>query len=685
MADKKDTLGGLNDAVETLNKDNAQAGVQSNEILGNIDAGIRDLYSINSQMLEMVSAIQQSLAPDAFGAAQSTETAREEGAPIVGGPSDASTVQTPPGEKKGFGMLALAGAAVAGGVAAIIAGLSGLLDFDADKIKQKVVTLLSIKDEVAGGSLLQLIGEGGAFALAMGGIGAGLAAFGIGAAVAGGGMALADWTTGGDWAQQIKDSVVVLLSIKDELGGNLDMIMSGGSFALAMAGVGAGLAAFGAGAFVAGAGLSFSDWASGGEWAGGIKDAVITLLSIKDSLGGNLDMLADGGAFMLAMTGIGAGLVAFSAGQAAAAIAQFVSDENWTETIKNNVKNLISITDEEISPEKAAVFSDTMGTMAAGLLKFSGGNFLSSLLDGAAAVVNFISGGEGPVQQMLNVAERQEDLNKGADALDRIRYALRGLGELRFDGGDLGIEDFAEDLLKAVPLIETAIMGGKIDGGILPWADDIEFKGLASGDINYEDAVRNIAALRSALGQSVGGATGEGAVVQTGAPTMTVPVPPDTGSGLSSSSSESGLPTEHKPPYSGREIARRAIALGRAMGIYRPGSYTSNGTVPVSINGQEVPHSLYTDDEIAMINAERQTRASMNNTSANLIPTRQSGQSLQSAQAEANANAGQGNGGNAIVQQNIAPNTVNNASTTNLATRTQHHKPDDLDLLGTVY
>ena len=148
MADK-DSIGGLNEAVETLNKDNHQDSIQSNQVLGDISATMQDVYSINSQMLEVMTAIQQSLAPDAFGAAQSTETAREgAGAPVVGGPADASTVQSSGGGGKGFGMLGRM-LAVAGGVAGIIAGLAGLLDFDADKVKEKVKTLLSIKDEVA--------------------------------------------------------------------------------------------------------------------------------------------------------------------------------------------------------------------------------------------------------------------------------------------------------------------------------------------------------------------------------------------------------------------------------------------------------------------------------------------------------------------------------------------------------
>ena len=94
---------------------------------------------------------------------------------------------------------------------------------------------------------------------------------------------------------------------------------------------------------------------------------------------------------------------------------------------------------------------------------------------------------------------------------------------------------------------------------------------------------------------------------------------------------------------------------------------------------------IYTNDEIDRINGARTMRASMNNTDANLIPTRQTGEQLQGAQAEANANAGTNAGGNAVVQQNIAPNTINNANNTNIATRTQHHKSDDRELLVGVY
>lgn len=669
MADKKDTIGGLSDAVETLNKDNASSGIEGNQILGNIESGIQDLYAVNSQMLEAMSAIQASLAPDAFGAAQSTETEREEGTPIVGGPAEQSTVQAPGGEqKKGFGMLALAGAAVAGGVAGIIAGLAGLLDFDAEKVKQKVVTLLSIKDEVADGSLLKMLGETGTFALAMGGIGVGLAAFGVGAAVGGGGLAFADWVGGEDWAQSIKDSVVTLLSIKDELGGNIDMLMDSGTFAAAMTGVGLGLAAFGAGAFVGGGGLGFAEWAGGDDWSEKIKEHVVTLLSIKDELGDNLDMLADGGAFMLTMTGIGLGLAAFGIGSAAAglgeAVAKFSSGENWSENVVEHVKTLSSVTDE-VDEAKAEQFSSTMGKMAAGLLKFSGGNFLSSIMDAGASLMNFLSGNESPIEQMMKVADKSDELHKGADALDRIRDALSNLSGLNFDAGGFDISGLTDDLMNSIPALELAIQGGTVGEGF--FSSGTEIKGLASPDIDYEAAVARINSLREALG----GASASD--VQSTQPVAQTAVPADTGASITGSTDTTIVDTgDLTLPYNSREKKLRAKQLAKALGMGSASTATFEAGIPTTVDGVEVPTYLYTNDEIDRINGARTMRASMNNTDANLIPVRQSGEDLRTAQAEANANSGTSEAPT-IIQSNVSPNTVNNQSTTNVASRTQHH------------
>jgi hypothetical protein len=678
MADK-DSIGGLNEAVETLNKDNHQDSIQSNQVLGDISATMQDVYSINSQMLEVMTAIQQSLAPDAFGAAQATETSREgAGAPVVGGPADASAVQSSGGGGGGFGMLALAGAAVAGGVAGIIAGLAGLLDFDADKVKEKVKTLLSIKDEVADGSLLKMLGESGTFALAMGGIGFGLAAFGLGAAVMGGGMALADWTGGENWSQKIKDHVVTLMSIKDALGGNLDFLASGGTFALAMTGVGAGIAAFGLGAAVMGAGMSLSDWMGGENWSQTIKDHVITLMSIDDALGGAGSFIGESATFLLAMGGIGAGLAAFGIGSAIGglgeAVAKFTSGENWSENVVNHVKTLASVSDE-VDIEKAKTFAETMTIMGKGLATFGASEFLGAITSAGAKLVNFLSGNESPIEQMMKIADNSYDLEVGAASLEKIQSALAGLGSLNFDGSDLGLKEFAEDLVESIPAIEKAIMGGKIDGGLF-FGDDVEFKGLASPDIDFESAIARIAQLKQALGGGMGGGS-----ETTPASTATA-VPASTGSIAGGGDMQVVEADGLTLPYNSSEKMRRSKQLAKALGLGSASRATFEAGIPTNIDGVDVPTYLYTDAEIDHINASRDVRAAMNNTTPTFIPTRQSGENLQMAQSEANAND-QGTGdGTVAVQNNIAPNTVNNASTTNLASRNEHHNEQKYKLMG---
>ena len=438
-------IASLADAIESLKIEVQSTGGQQIAFLDSIALDMSGMLDNSNTMVEELRLLREALAPDnAFERAGQTEREREAGLSGQNVTPDQQAIKPIKSGVSGKGMLM--GAALVGGVAALLATFSGLLDFDADKLVGKIKTLMSLKDEVADGSLLKLLAEGGVLIAVLGGIGLALGAFGVGAAVAGGGMAFADWANDGkDWSQAIVDHVVTLLSIKDQLGGNLEMLKDGFAFTLAMTGVGLGLAAFGAGAFVAGAGMGFSDWAGGKNWSQKIKDHVITLLSIKDELGGNWDMLKSSGAFALAMggvgaglaavglgmavagatltladwmagdwsqkikdhviillsisdalggakafigeaatfaaamTGIGLGLAAFSAGQAAAAVAKFISSDDWTQTIKDNVKNLLSITSEGYDQKKADEFSSVMGTISAGLIKFSGGNLVSSL------------------------------------------------------------------------------------------------------------------------------------------------------------------------------------------------------------------------------------------------------------------------------------------------------------------
>ena len=556
-------IASLAEAIEHLKIEVQSTGGQQIVFLDSLSVNMEDLVSTSSLMLAELIAIKDALAPDnAFERVQQKEREREADISGQNVTPDQQAIKPVKSGMSGKGMLM--GAALVGGIGALLATFSGLLDFDADKLVGKVKTLLSLKDEVADGSMLKLLAEGGTLALVLGGIGLALGAFGLGAAVAGGGMALADWAGGGNWSQAIVDHVVTLLSIKDQLGGNLEMLKDGFAFTLAMTGVGLGLAAFGAGAFVGGGGLGFADWAAGDNWSEKIKNHVVTLLSIKDELGGNWEMLKSGFAFGLAMgglgaglaalgigmavagatlsladwmagdwsqqikdhvivllsisdalggakafigesavfaaamTGIGFGLAAFSVGQAASAVAMFISKDDWAQTIKDNVHTLLSITTAGFDQKKADEFSSVMGTVSAGLLKFSGGSFGSAFLEAGANILNFLSGGKSPIEQMMEVGNNAGKLNKGADALDRIQIALGKLSGLKFSGSKLGITEMAEDLLNAIPAIETAINGGTVGEGWI--SEGTKIKGLASGDIKFDEAAKNITLLRESLG-----------------------------------------------------------------------------------------------------------------------------------------------------------------------------------------
>jgi hypothetical protein len=111
----------------------------------------------------------------------------------------------------------------------------------ADSIRDNVVTLLSIPDAVGGNN--KMLFESGEIAFALGGLGVGIGLFGLGSIAAGAGDAIGNFTSA-NWAQNIKDNVLTLLSIADAAGGDLSMLFRSGTVAAALTGLGVGLTVF---------------------------------------------------------------------------------------------------------------------------------------------------------------------------------------------------------------------------------------------------------------------------------------------------------------------------------------------------------------------------------------------------------------------------------------------------------
>jgi hypothetical protein len=462
----------------------------------------------------------------------------------------------------GIGLAAFGvGAAAAGGAQGVLEHF-GQGDWP-EKVKQNVVTLLSISDELGGN--LSLLADGGAFTLAMTGIGIGLGVFGAGSAIAGAAEGLATFTAGDDWSQQIKDHVVTLMSISDELGGSLAFIGDSATFLLAMTGIAAGLAVFGAGSTVAGAAEGLASFTAGDDWSQQIKDHVLTLLSIGDELGGNVSLLADSGTFVAAMTGIGAGLAVFSAGEAAAGLAQFVTGEDWSQQIVDHVKTLLSIAElpglgadttrlalalggigaglaafsigqgaagvaeaiskflseedfadkikrqvetllsitDDADPERAQAFISTMAAISNGLTDFAGGQFVGTLGNAATAILGMF-GVDSPFDQIMDIADKSEDLERGADALVKITDALNSFGDISVSGlDDVDFEEFARKIGEAIPLLEGLANGGVVGGG---WFDgpELDFgEGIFDPSLRIDELVDQINKVRQILGMQV--------------------------------------------------------------------------------------------------------------------------------------------------------------------------------------
>ena len=394
----------------------------------------------------------------------------------------------------GLGKFGLAAGAIAG-LAAVAASF---LEIDTKKIKASVKDLLSISDDLGGAGAF--IGDSATFLLAMSGIGAGLAVFGVGSAIAGIGSAIANFSDPA-WAQTLKDNVITLLSIDDALGSAGAFIGDSATFFLAMTGIAGGLAVFGVGSAIAGIGgavANFSDPA----WAEGIKNGVITLMSISDELGGSAAFIGGSATFLLAMGGIAAGLMAFAAAEGFAGIVKFFTGDSVIDKIVNNVKQLMGIR-ETLGDDPVGMtekFKISLGNMGDALSSFAGGQFVGKLKGLGSAILGFF-GAESPFDQIMEISKNADELDKGGKAIGTIAEALEKFGNIKVSDVDVDFEGLAKDLGQALPLMKGLANGGKVKRGLFSF--DVDFgKGILDPDLKLDEMAAAIAKMNFVLGRS---------------------------------------------------------------------------------------------------------------------------------------------------------------------------------------
>ena len=397
----------------------------------------------------------------------------------------------------------------AGSVAAKAAALFEVEGWT-QKIKENVVELLSIKDALGGN--FSMLYDGAAFGLAMTGIGLGLAVFGAGSAVAGAAEGLTQFVKAEDWAQNIKDRVITLMSISDELGGNGSFVGDSATFLLAMTGIAGGLAIFGAGAAAAGALTGLADgltWFTGeADFAKTIKARVKTLMSISDELGGAASFMGAGATFLATMSGIGLGLAVFGGGAAIAGfaegLAKFTGNEDFAQTVKDRVITLVSIADElsdgDGPTSKAGMFAAGMAKIGLGLTAFATGGFVGTLANVGTEILGFFTGADSPFDQIMMIADKSDQLLSGATALERISEALSAFAGIQIGNIDLDFEKLALNLGRAVPFLDALANGGEVEGSDGWFSSPIVFpKGLLDPSLRLDELASAASQVNSIL------------------------------------------------------------------------------------------------------------------------------------------------------------------------------------------
>jgi hypothetical protein len=362
--------------------------------------------------------------------------------------------------------IGLAAFTIGEGASKAVAKFSEGSDWPQD-IKDNVETLLSIGDIPGMG------GDAAAVSLTLTGLGIGLAAFGIGKAADGVGTAIQSFSEG-NFAEDIKKEVETLLSIDTGKDGQV------GDFAKTMSGLGLGLAAFGIGKAVGGAGDAITKFSSGDNFAQGIKDEVETLLSIDTTSGIDVET------FKKTLGGLGVGLAAFGIGSF------FASGDGVADGVKKEVETLLTIGDGA-DMDRTLAATGSLAALGVGLTAFGAGKGVNALADLGSSIVGFFTGSKSPVEQAIEVGEKADTIQAGADAFSAfadVFQRMSKMGEMSF--GDM--DEAIEDLDQYTRTLETILQGGTLTDGF-----NFETDGLANLTGDVDKAVSNINRVRDVL------------------------------------------------------------------------------------------------------------------------------------------------------------------------------------------
>lgn len=309
----------------------------------------------------------------------------------------------------------------------------------------------------------------------------------------------------------------------------------GGALARAgMASLGMTMAGMGIGGFVAGLMLPSTAMAELGieNWDGStFKTQMSNLVggfkefeSLNSSTQAGLTILASLGAIAggtgaglmiagMAATGMGLagfGLGAFVAGFFAAGdVAAFLGADGsgFATMIENSAKAIKTAGDaaKDIGSQEFTTFPTAMRNLGDGYLAFSTRMLGANLADLASDFVEFINifsdGDKKPFQDIVDLAEHSEELDRSGRALQTVANALSTFGDINVGRLGADYERFLRQLIGTVPLIDVLANGGTYGGGWFDGIDEVTLrKGILDPSMRLEELSQAAALVRDVLG-----------------------------------------------------------------------------------------------------------------------------------------------------------------------------------------
>ena len=328
----------------------------------------------------------------------------------------------------------------------------------AGKVLQIVTKLMEVPAALGGPE--QALKDAGTFGLVMLALGAGLLVFGAGLGLA----VLVTSLAQDNFAENVVHIVTTLLSINNLFSGIGDVLLQGGTFILTMLGIAAGLYIFAAGAVAGTLGTLVS-----GNFADKVVQTVVTLLGIKDVLGGTKEAFGETGSFLLIMAGIAAGLLVFSIGEAAAGIASFIGSagtggKGIAQSIADKVSILMQVA-KDTDPTAVDKLKTVLGNMREAISEFTGNIFQA----GGEGIKNLLTRG-GPLDAILEFARSAEGLERGITALERLTDAVVGFGQalrgVGASGRNSNLQIFSDNLDAISSTIRASLDEMLVGGGM---------------------------------------------------------------------------------------------------------------------------------------------------------------------------------------------------------------------------